>query len=272
MSTDPAPAILPDFNKLAAQFDLLLPFKALVGEAIFDRLPRLLPGTHVLDLACGTGEPGLSLIQRHPGISLLGVDAAAAMIEAARRKVTDASLPNARFEVMSMQMLDIETSSVDVVISRFGFMMMEDWTKSVAEMARVLQPGGHYCFATWDQVRFNLLLQLSLRVLRNRVPEAMYAFMLTLDELAAHGRREAQLREAGMTTVITELFSWEHLFSDFNFIWDAMTRSLEHAFSQMSAEQREDARLQLQNLLAPYRTPDGAYLIRNSCRLFWGER
>ena len=271
MSTQPA-LVMPDFNKLAAQFDLLLPFKAPVGEAIFDRLPRLLPGTHVLDLACGTGEPGLSLIQRHPGTFLLGIDAAPAMIDAARRKAARASLPNARFEVMPMQTLNIETSSIDIVISRFGFMMIEDWTKSVAEMARVLKPGGHYAFASWDEMRFNVLVQLSLSVLRNRVPESLYAFLLTLDGLAASGRREAQLRAAGLATVITELFSWEYVFPDFTFIWDAMTRSLEHAFSHMNAEQREDARLQLQDLLAPYRTQHGAYLIRNSCRLFWGER
>ncbi|HEX8678713.1 MAG TPA: class I SAM-dependent methyltransferase [Chthoniobacterales bacterium] len=49
--------------------------------AILEHLPPPTLGARVLDVACGTGEPGLSLARRSPDVQLLGVDAAAGMIE-----------------------------------------------------------------------------------------------------------------------------------------------------------------------------------------------
>src|SRR5438128_2357718 len=45
-----------------------------VARAIVDRLPELAPRSQVLDLACGPGQPGLSVLERHPEVELLGVD------------------------------------------------------------------------------------------------------------------------------------------------------------------------------------------------------
>lgn len=55
-------------------FDQFLPVIAPVTERIVERVVGLAPGTSVLDVACGTGEPGRTLLGRNPGLRLLDVD------------------------------------------------------------------------------------------------------------------------------------------------------------------------------------------------------
>jgi 2-polyprenyl-3-methyl-5-hydroxy-6-metoxy-1,4-benzoquinol methylase len=85
VNPDSAPG-LPDYNELAVIFDRFLPLLAPVADAILDHLPALPAGARVLDVACGTGEPALTLARRPPDVQLLGVDAAGGMIEVARAK------------------------------------------------------------------------------------------------------------------------------------------------------------------------------------------
>src|SRR4051812_8850174 len=122
----PSPLPMPDFNKMAAHFDRFLPLIHPVGLAVLDHLPALRAGADVLDVACGTGEPGLTLARRSPGVHLLGVDSAPAAIDLARAKAARESLANARFEVMSSDSLTLADESVDAVISRFGLLMFGD--------------------------------------------------------------------------------------------------------------------------------------------------
>src|SRR6266568_1292182 len=101
-----------------------------VAEAIVDRLPNPGPDARVVDLGCGPGEPGLSVLERYPAVELLGVDTSPDMLAIARARA--AGLANARFEAMDMQRLDIASDSVDAVVSRFGFLALEDISRSAA--------------------------------------------------------------------------------------------------------------------------------------------
>jgi ubiquinone/menaquinone biosynthesis C-methylase UbiE len=102
----------PDFNRMAADFDRYLPHIHPVTLAVLEHLPPPATAETVLDVACGTGEPGLTLARRLPGVHLLGVDVTPAMIAVAQRKADQEALTNVRFEVMSSEALALANESV----------------------------------------------------------------------------------------------------------------------------------------------------------------
>lgn len=272
MST-PSALPMPDFNRMAASFDRYLPQVHPVTLALLDRLPAPAPDTTVLDVACGTGEPGLTLLRRSPEIRLLGVDSAAAMIEVARGKATRESLSNARFEVMSSDSLAIADESVDAVISRFGLMMFGDVRGSARELARVLRKGGPFSLAVWDDITKNTLVYSLTLVLRAHLPEGHESPLNRLSEWAAEGLRARLLEEAGLGTVRSEMFGWNYEFESFEEPWDLVNRmGTITGQAALPPEAQPQIRLEVEASLSEYRLPSGGYRIPHACRLFWGQR
>lgn len=258
---------------MAAKFDRFLPQIHPVSLAVLDHLPELADGAAVLDVACGTGEPGLTLARRVPTIRLLGVDSAPGMIDVARGKVAAEALSNARFEVMSTDALALPDESVDAVISRFGLLLFGDVAASAREIARVLRPGGHFSLAVWDDMAKNTLVHTLNVVLRPYLPEGHETPMLRLQELAAEGLRARLLTEAGLAHVHTEMFSWHYEFDTFDGPWDLVSHmGVLSGQSTLSPEAQEQLKIDLSNALSPHRTPSGGYRIPHACRLFWGQR
>ncbi|WP_375754731.1 class I SAM-dependent methyltransferase [Corallococcus exercitus] len=93
----------------------------------------------VLDLACGDGHL-LELLARRkqPGLSLLGLDMSAHELDVARARLNGAAtLIQGR-----AQSLPFGDASVDVVLSHLALMLMDDVETVLAELRRVLKPGG----------------------------------------------------------------------------------------------------------------------------------
>lgn len=264
---------MPDFNKMASRFDDYLPQIRPVGLAVLDRLGALPGGATVLDVACGTGEPGLTLLRRMPGIHLLGVDSAPAAIDVARAKAAREALENVRFDVMSSDALALPDESVDAVISRFGLLMFGDVRASAREVSRVLRRGGSFSFAVWDDMTRNTLVHAMVRAVRARLPREHESLLDRLKELSAEGFRARLLEEAGIGAVSTEMFTWEYVFDDFDGPWDLLSRmGAMTGQSLLSAEAEREVKAELVESLSPYRQGSGGYRIPHTCRLFWGER
>ncbi len=100
-----------DYERMAADWDRGQAVMAPVTGAVLARLPALAAGDLLLDVGCGTGEPGLSAARRGPGVRLLGVDTAAAMVEVARHRTQQEQLA-ATFEVMAAGELTLADGSV----------------------------------------------------------------------------------------------------------------------------------------------------------------
>ena len=263
-----------DYDNAAAQFDRVLPYLSPLTDAMLAHLPALSAGTQVLDLGCGTGEPGLSLGRNHPEVLVLGIDSAPAMIEVARSKVRRDSLANVRFEVMSMENLTLAPNSQDIAISRLALLQFEDWLASTRELARVLKVDGHYCIAAWDRLSSNVVAHAVYVVLRDLLPEQYTSLFRTFDEKATKGPREKWLRDAGMRSVSTEIFYWDYQAADFATIWEILSGpgTFQQMFAPLNDEQRAEASEHLREVLSQYRTAEGSYIIPHECRLLWGQR
>ena len=76
---------------------------------------------------------------------MISTDISPVMVEAARRR----GIPDVEHRVMDMQAIDLPDSSVDGVVSRYGYMLVPDPALALRETRRVLKPGGRLAFATW---------------------------------------------------------------------------------------------------------------------------
>lgn len=93
----------------------------------------------VLDVACGTGDLARAAVRAHPGAVVRGVDAATRMIDEARQRGTG---PNPTFEVGDLTSLSAADGSVEAITAGYAFRNVPDLDAALAEMARVLAPGG----------------------------------------------------------------------------------------------------------------------------------
>jgi SAM-dependent methyltransferase len=125
-----------------------------VGAAIVERLD-LAEGHQHLDIASGTGEPGLSIARVSPKARVVLTDLVAEMLEIAARRARALGVANIETTVCSADDLPFDDATFDSVSVRFGYMFFPDVAKATAEFARVLKPGGRLCSSVWVKPEAN---------------------------------------------------------------------------------------------------------------------
>ena len=119
-----------------------------VGSAMIDRLD-IGPDQQHLDVAAGTGEPGLSIARLSPQGRVVLTDLAPEMLEIAARRAREQGATNVETTVCSADDLPFDDATFDSVSVRFGYMFFPDVARATAEFARVLRPGGRLCASVW---------------------------------------------------------------------------------------------------------------------------
>jgi len=119
-----------------------------VGEAMIERL-GITEGRRHLDIASGTGEPGLSVARRSPGTRVVLTDLVPEMLDVAARRARAEGLANVETKVCSADDLPFDDATFDTISVRFGYMFFPDLAEATAEFVRVLTPGGRVCSSVW---------------------------------------------------------------------------------------------------------------------------
>lgn len=114
------------------------------GPPFFAILPE--PGRRTLDLGCGEGRVARDLKAR--GHRVTGIDASQTMI----RYATEAD-PGGDYVVADAAALPFEDGSFDAAIAFNSLMDIDDMAGAVAETARVLEPGSHFCICITHPMR-----------------------------------------------------------------------------------------------------------------------
>lgn len=140
-----------------------------VGNAIIDHLGAS-GNSQVLDIAAGTGEPGLS-IARHlsDGGKVVLTDLSSKMLQVGIEKAAAADITNVEFREADASALPFADNSMDAVSCRFGFMFFPDMQQAANEMARVLKPGGRIAVAVWAGPEQNYWVTCMMQNIKKRI-------------------------------------------------------------------------------------------------------
>ena len=129
--------------------DLMMDFLHPMGDEIIRALqPK--PNDIVLDVASGTGEPGLTIAQLVTGGKVYITDLAEHMLEVAAEHAKHRGITNIEMVACDVSELPFADNTFDAISCRFGFMFFPDMLMAAKEMRRVLKPGGRIATAVWN--------------------------------------------------------------------------------------------------------------------------
>ncbi len=119
-----------------------------MGNAIISKL-QLKETDNVLDIATGTGEPGLTIAGMVKKGKVTGTDLAEDMLAIAQENAHKNGIANYGTAVADVCALPFNNDSFDAVSCRMGFMFFPDMQMAANEMYRVLKPGGKIAASVW---------------------------------------------------------------------------------------------------------------------------
>jgi ubiquinone/menaquinone biosynthesis C-methylase UbiE len=124
------------------------------------------PGDTVLELAAGAGDTGFeaAAIVGERG-HLISTDFSPEMVEVARRRGAELGLQNVEYRVADAERTGLDTDSMDGVLCRFAYMLMENPAEALAEARRVLRQGRRLTLSVWGAPESNPWITALARLL-----------------------------------------------------------------------------------------------------------
>lgn len=135
------------FNNISGTYDFLNHFMSLGIDIIWRKKAiRLLKPSapqYLLDVATGTGDFAVEALRQLKPTKIIGVDISPGMLAVATEKIAKKGLGN-RFEVQlgDSEHLHFDDNTFDAVTVAFGVRNFENLEKGLADICRVLRPGG----------------------------------------------------------------------------------------------------------------------------------
>jgi len=227
------------------------------------------PGERVLELAAGLGETGMlaaELVAPLGGVVVS--DQAEAMLDGARARAIALGLSNIEFQVLNAEWIDLPLASVDVVLCRWGYMLMADPAAALAETRRVLRPGGRLALAVWDSLEHNPWALEPAQELITRgltpPPDPTAERAPGPFALGEASRVQELLEQAGFAEIDIEAVELTRRHPDFDDLWDVtldLSRSFHDAVLSRPQPEIEQIRQSLAERFAPYTAGDGTLAI-----------
>jgi SAM-dependent methyltransferase len=227
------------------------------------------PGERVLELAAGLGETGMLAAELvAPLGGVIVSDQAEAMLDGARARSISLGLSNVEFQVLNAEWIDLPLASVDVVLCRWGYMLMADPAAALGETRRVLRPGGRLALAVWDSLADNPWALEPAQELIARglspAPEPTAEPAPGPFALGATWRVQELLEQAGFAEIDVEAIDLTRRHPDFEHLWD-VTLDLSPSFHDTVLSQQQSEIEQIKRSLAerfaPYTAADGTLAI-----------
>ncbi|OBJ38610.1 methyltransferase type 11 [Mycolicibacterium mucogenicum] len=147
-------------------------------RAVLDMLPTDRLGEQLLEIGSGSGAIAEGLSTARPGLAITATDLDPVMVDAAAHRLKDN--PNVTVQSADATRLPFADDAFDSVVSCLMMHHVIEWEAAVAEIARVLKPGG--VFVGYD------LTRTPVATVVHRVDRSPFR-LVNPDELVAEGRR-----------------------------------------------------------------------------------
>jgi ubiquinone/menaquinone biosynthesis C-methylase UbiE len=166
------------------------------------RLAAARPGMRVLDLACGTGEPAISLGGEVGSAGrVAAIDLNGELLQVARGRAAQRGFDHLSFQQADAHALPFAGASFDLVTSRFGVMFFRDAGAALAEARRVLRPGGRIALLAWGPFEQPYFLSTIGVVMRHVPGPTLKPDAPNMFRFSQAGSLSAALRQAGFQRV-----------------------------------------------------------------------
>jgi ubiquinone/menaquinone biosynthesis C-methylase UbiE len=183
-------------------------------EAMLE-MARIGPGSRVLDVAGGSGEPALTAATRiGPSGYVLSTDISAnlvglALVGLALENAQAQGLDATRFEARAMdgEHLDLPDASFDAVLSRLGLIYFPDRKRALGEIRRVLKPSGRVVLTSFTTPQANPFFSIPISIIRRRArllpppPGSPGPFSLGNQELMEDAFQQAGFRDVQIRVI-----------------------------------------------------------------------
>ncbi len=189
---------------------LVMDFLKPMGDEII-RLIEPQKNDVILDIASGTGEPGLTIASMLDGGKVILTDLAEDMLIIAKQNATDRGIHNIETRMCDVCELPFADNSFDAISCRFGFMFFPDMLMAAKEMVRVLKPGGCIATAVWDAPDKNFWVTAIMSTINKNMelpaplPGAPGMFRCAKDGLIADLFAQAGLKNISQTAIAGKL-------------------------------------------------------------------
>lgn len=159
----------------------------------------------ILDIATGTGDLAISMQKRLKAFRIVGADISEGMMNVGRKKVADAGLSDhIVFEQQDCTALTYPDNSFDAVTAAFGVRNFENMEQGIAEMHRVMKPGGHLMILELSSPEHFPMKQLYSIYSKTIIPTIGRLFS---KEKAAYSYLPASIKVVPQGKVMTDLLS-----------------------------------------------------------------
>lgn len=254
--------------------ELFMDFLAPMGHEII----RLLDPKEkdvVLDVAAGTGEPGLTIASRLKGGRVVITDLAPNMLEIAGENAARRGIANIETRVCDVSELPFPDQTFDAISCRFGFMFFPDTALAAQEMVRVLKPGGRVAAAVWNVPEKNFWVTATMGAINRNMalpppaPDAPGMFRCAQEGWAAN-----LFAQAGLTNVSVKEVAGKLNCKTADVYWRAMTEvaaPVVAALSQADDAMKEKIKREVYQAVHQ-KFPDGNVRIDASALVVYGEK
>jgi len=240
------------FNTVSPDYDSGPGCFAHFGRRLVE-IANINAGAHVLDIASGRGAVLFPAAERvGAGGEVVGIDLAEAMAHATSEEAASRGL-KARVNVMDAEELTFPDESFDCVTCGFGIMFFPDQDRGLAQMRRVLKPGGCLAISTW---RVDQGAELRPVLESMGIPTSSSPGWITERDIL-----EALIRRNGFTGISVKIDSMDFRYADAEEIWQQRRGTgMRRILDTLNAAQKKHALSLLTERMKARHRHDGYYL------------